>query len=287
MRSLVLLGLGACGFTVSAATTGDAALDGAPDADPNADTDGDGVVDGTDNCPQVPNPAQHDFDGDDHGDECDRCPHLASGPDPDADGDGVGDDCDPRPAVAGDKREIWRGFYTPDEITDWRHSNGAGQWSVAGGRLVQSDPGPALTLLDSPDNYNDVYFAARLEIVTSLYNGLTEIGVCGGDIPQGLQYYCCALNGNNGKTIRATSAWNGSGGQIQGALAWPGTTNIGDTVDLVGTMTATNSVCTFRQGGVLATASTARGPLAKGSAVFYTQYTQARYHYIFVVSIGS
>lgn len=45
---------------------------------PPADTDGDGIVDLSDNCPQVANPDQSDTDGDGRGDACDECPHVAS-----------------------------------------------------------------------------------------------------------------------------------------------------------------------------------------------------------------
>ena len=41
------------------------------DGCPETDADGDGVLDATDNCPQVPNPGQVDSDGDHHGDACD------------------------------------------------------------------------------------------------------------------------------------------------------------------------------------------------------------------------
>jgi hypothetical protein len=291
MRWLLVLIVAGCGFSVHA-STGDAApgpdsaIDGPPDGDPSRDTDQDGVNDAIDNCPQLANPDQHDWDHDGHGDACDHCPHLFSNPDPDGDGDGVGDACDPRPTLAGDTRVIWQGFFGAAEITGWRHSNLAGVWT-SGGVLSQTDPLPGLTLLDSPLNYGDVYFASRMEIVVPLGTSQTEIGVCGGDIPQGFQYYCCAINGASGKTVRAASAWTGSGGQIQGAVAWPGTAAVGDTIDVTGTMTSVASSCTFKQGGTVANASTARGPLAAGSAVFYTQVTQARYHYIFVVTIGS
>lgn len=76
--------------------------------DPNADFDGDGVVDGTDNCPEVPNADQLDTDHDGLGDLCDmdddgdgladeddNCPLVANPDQTDSDHDGVGDACPP------------------------------------------------------------------------------------------------------------------------------------------------------------------------------------------------
>lgn len=71
------------------------------------DADEDGVLDGVDNCPDVPNPAQINSDLDEMGNECDldddndgladeldNCP-LTAGASGDIDGDGIGDLCDP------------------------------------------------------------------------------------------------------------------------------------------------------------------------------------------------
>ncbi|MFO0600903.1 MAG: phosphodiester glycosidase family protein [Myxococcaceae bacterium] len=71
------------------------------------DTDMDGVVDGTDNCPDVANANQKDTDADGEGDACDgdddadqvpdeddNCPLIANSNQADADHDGVGDACD-------------------------------------------------------------------------------------------------------------------------------------------------------------------------------------------------
>ncbi len=48
---------------------------GSPDLGP-MDTDGDGLLDGDDNCPEVPNPEQLDRDRDGLGDECDLLPYI-------------------------------------------------------------------------------------------------------------------------------------------------------------------------------------------------------------------
>lgn len=58
------------------------------------DDDADGVADSADNCPVVPNPAQHNRDRDVRGDACDNCSSIANSGQRDADGDGFGNACD-------------------------------------------------------------------------------------------------------------------------------------------------------------------------------------------------
>jgi thrombospondin type 3 repeat protein len=58
------------------------------------DRDTDGVVDGTDNCPDIPNSRQEETDGDGKADACDNCPTVFNADQADADGDGKGDACD-------------------------------------------------------------------------------------------------------------------------------------------------------------------------------------------------
>ena len=85
--------------------------------EPNNDADNDGVLDGTDNCPNVANADQADNDNDGIGNVCDstpdgetsdsdsdgvsdsldNCPLVANSEQLDSDGDGVGDACDSTP----------------------------------------------------------------------------------------------------------------------------------------------------------------------------------------------
>jgi hypothetical protein len=78
---------------------------------PVSDVDGDGIVDASDNCPNVYNPDQSDWDGDAIGDACDsndgdgdgvsdgtdNCSGASNPDQSDLDADGVGDACDPSP----------------------------------------------------------------------------------------------------------------------------------------------------------------------------------------------
>ena len=86
---------------------GEACDVGAVEVEPDAD--GDGVIDLTDNCRDVANPAQTDTDGDTQGNECDADDDGDGTPDAsdafpldkneqkDSDGDGIGDNADPTP----------------------------------------------------------------------------------------------------------------------------------------------------------------------------------------------
>ena len=86
---------------------GEACDVGAVEVEPDAD--GDGVIDLTDNCRDVANPAQTDTDGDTQGNECDVDNDGDGTPDAsdafpldkneqkDSDGDGIGDNADPTP----------------------------------------------------------------------------------------------------------------------------------------------------------------------------------------------
>ncbi|MDB4956303.1 MAG: hypothetical protein JWO36_3872 [Myxococcales bacterium] len=76
-----------------------------------SDRDNDGIVDTSDNCPDLANPDQADEDGDKIGDLCDPCPPYGNvSANKDSDGDGVGDGCDPNPTAPGDKIAVFEGF---------------------------------------------------------------------------------------------------------------------------------------------------------------------------------
>ena len=86
---------------------------GSGGTDPGGDRDADGILDASDNCPDVYNPGQRDDDGDDVGNKCDtgsipptdtdsdgvpdssdNCPNVANANQADSDGDGIGDACE-------------------------------------------------------------------------------------------------------------------------------------------------------------------------------------------------
>jgi hypothetical protein len=86
---------------------------GSGGTDPGADRDADGILDASDNCPDVYNPGQRDDDRDGVGNKCDtgsnpptdtdndtvpdssdNCPNVANSGQVDTDNDGIGDACD-------------------------------------------------------------------------------------------------------------------------------------------------------------------------------------------------
>jgi Thrombospondin type 3 repeat/Calcineurin-like phosphoesterase len=86
---------------------------GSGGTDPGADRDADGILDASDNCPDVYNPGQRDDDRDGVGNKCDtgsnpptdtdndtvpdssdNCPNVANADQVDTDNDGIGDACD-------------------------------------------------------------------------------------------------------------------------------------------------------------------------------------------------
>src|SRR5215217_7610233 len=87
---------------------------GSGGTDPGGDRDADGILDASDNCPDVYNPGQRDDDRDGVGNKCDtgsnppidtdndtvpdssdNCPNVANVDQVDTDNDGIGDACDP------------------------------------------------------------------------------------------------------------------------------------------------------------------------------------------------
>jgi hypothetical protein len=134
-----------CSFTPHATSDGaigddapiDARMIDAPDGPPG-DRDGDGVLDGVDNCPDVPNPDQHDEDKDQIGDACDPCPQIAGAlTDPDTDGDGVGDACDPHPTTPGDHLKRFEGFGSGSGLpSGFAVEFGTTPWTVGNDELV-------------------------------------------------------------------------------------------------------------------------------------------------------
>lgn len=267
IRALFLVALvSGCGFEHGAlSSSGDARGDGV-----TSDTTGDSAA-----------PCDvHDFDADGLGDSCDKCPHIPSPANADADGDGVGDECDPEPATPKEHRAIWFAPYDMSATSGWVNTNGNGVWTVSNQLLHETAPG--FSLLDSPMSYStDAYFAVSVQMVQTNSN---EVGFCLSDIQPSQQYYCCAASNTAGPSVRAVSAYTGSGGQIQGAAAFAGNLAPGQRIDMTGTLQGTSFKCHFTQGGATSNTMTAAGGRT-GPACFYTT-TPVDYRYVFVVTIG-
>jgi hypothetical protein len=120
--------------------TGAVLPDAAPrgDAVTVADRDLDGVVDGSDNCPDVANPDQTaNEDGDRFGDACDPCPQITDNAPVDTDGDRLGDACDPNPGTR-DVSWLFEGFHKG--MPAWP---GSTNWAPLGDKLRVIAPGNA------------------------------------------------------------------------------------------------------------------------------------------------
>jgi hypothetical protein len=132
-------------------------------ADAGGDRDRDGVRDRDDNCPDDPNPGQHDEDGDGVGDACDNCPTIVNADQANRDGDGAGDACDPDPNDPGNDILLFEPFNDAARLDAWATFNG-GSWSVAGGALRQGSTTGIHTLYYSGSQFSAGVVVADVSI---------------------------------------------------------------------------------------------------------------------------
>ncbi|MDQ3301635.1 MAG: thrombospondin type 3 repeat-containing protein [Myxococcota bacterium] len=306
MRRLAVFAtvLAGCSF---AATTGDVPGDGASDGSPSdgvltdgapadvpvplIDTDADGVVDASDNCPVLANANQRDHDADARGDACDRCPHLASTNDPDGDSDGVGDACDPRPALPGDLLVTWDGFYDDSTAaTAWTKLGGT--WSVAGGKLRQTDA-QTVAFISPPTTVDRIYLAYAFDAITVgpaftiSINGNSRtiyptVGDFAGVVQQTHNYGCAITKDPTNNVV----AWASFGGNTQSsAVAWAADLVAGQRFTIVQTLAATNR-CEFARATTTASDTEAVDE-TNGTMSLFVTAAAVDFDYVFIVSMGS
>jgi hypothetical protein len=296
MRSVVLLMLAGCSFqpraaSIDAAAGTDAPHDTARDTagdtrDTTGDSDGDGVADGSDNCPTVANPDQHDHDGDGRGDACDLCPHIAETADTDTDGDGVGDACDPRPTTAGDMRKAFFGFYDPSETQGWL---GNTTWTVANDTLTGGLTNSALAYTYASTTYQSAFVQTKVHLnqlgnptgsaspAALLYNG---------DAGGTQHYYACeaALEQMGTKSVDATAVYSGSSSVTP--MPWTGTLAVGSDLMYTDMLAGGQHTCTVSQGANKVTVTQAAGA-TNGVVSIAAAYANVSYDYLWIVEVGS
>ena len=295
MRALWFVGLAACSFHGHAASpdaVGDAradaaVIDGVRMIDGGAqDTDGDGIADGSDNCPTVVNPDQHDHVGDGRGDACDLCPHIAETTDTDTDGDGIGDACDPRPTMGGDVRKLFLGFYAPSETQGWL---GNTVWTVANGKLTGGSTNGALAYTYPNVTYQHAFVQTSVHL-NALGNATASQApgaiLYNGDAGGTAHYYACeaALGQSNGETVNATAVYTGT--STVATQPWTGTIAVGDDLMYTDVVGAGMHTCTVTQGAhtvtVMQTAGATNGVVSPSAT-----YANVSYDYLWIVEVGT
>ncbi|MCG8421563.1 MAG: hypothetical protein MJE77_26890 [Proteobacteria bacterium] len=148
---------------------GCAAILGIPDA--ALDSDGDTLVDTDDNCKEIYNPGQFDEDRDGIGNECDNCPlignpqqenesELATG----NDADDLGDACDPEPELM-NQLILFESFDSELKADEWQST--MGDWKTTDGALRQSSRLSRASIYYRPVVGNDLL---RIEVVAEYRN---------------------------------------------------------------------------------------------------------------------
>jgi hypothetical protein len=274
-----------CKFHPPQATADDDAIglaDAAPDTlGPPGDRDGDGVLDGTDNCPDNPNPDQRDHDHDAIGDVCDLCPHIADSGTTDTDGDHIGDVCDPRPDLP-DTRLLFVGFYDQAEIADWSQG---GTWTFDGKTARHQDSGD-VAFLSPPMTYTRAAIQTGILVDDVLAVDNRGFGVVTGatdPLANPVQgYFCFMLTNNSGEVY--TERRDGTTTPIGAQTSWPPMIS-GSTLRLdlnIDTMIA----CHVQSSTDNVTVATLTPGPSTGRVLLVSQFAQVRYDYLFVIGLG-
>lgn len=274
-------------------------VDAVPDSTPidasQLDSDGDGILDSTDNCDLVANPAQHDKDSDGMGDECDPCPHLA-GTDADADGDGVGDACDPDPA-APNHRVLFDGFYADTGLAAWIEFSieASSPWSVSDGGAWITDAtklgalfsrAPALVggVLTAQFTPTQIGVPRQID-ATTVYPSIGLLLGVSNFFSADRTAYTCSLADGPQRAVQATAEFQRSG-VLATTTAWPQVFAVNTPYVLTEDLTQINRCrVSTASSSVVATrdASTQPTDLTGIAGVSITQMA-GRVDYVFLVS---
>jgi hypothetical protein len=256
----------------------DAAIDTRTIDGPPGDRDNDGVPDSSDNCPDVPNPDQHDEDGDGVGNACDNCPATPNATQANADGDGVGDACDPEAGPA-DHIALFDGF---DALpTGWTLDTGI---IATGGALRVPSFHVGLAPLVSAHGWVETSY--KVTALPSTTDNYRSVELLAENSSGGNGGYRCGLydDPTTASSLNLELQMFMTPYEINGQYQLGGQFKVGDSGHLRLAYSATNLDCSATSPA--SDAASAPPEVRTGNPGVFTQNLQADYAYIVVYEPG-